>query len=312
MIEEYEFVAASGPRIWAIGGGKGGVGKSVIAANLGASLAAAGARVVLVDADLGGANLHTLLGIPTPKTNLSDFVSGRLKNLADVVSPTTVEKLTLVSGAKALLEMANPKFSQKGKMLRHISALDADHVIIDLGAGSAFNVLDFFLVARRGILVVVPEATSVENAYHFLKAAFFRKLKRAQPRRQIQAAIKQVMAEASPRDLRTPRDLVAKVMAVDQEAGAALVAEASTFNPSLIVNRTEHAEHQRLGKDMSAACLDYFGIRLECLGTLPTDRTVPRSVSRRIPAAVLYGRSPFVNAIRGIAERLASLSWRSS
>jgi len=135
------------PRIWAIGGGKGGVGKSVIATNLAATLSRAGNRVVLVDADLGGANLHTLLGVPNPKTNLSDFISKKVPNLSDVMTPTLVENLWLVSGARALVDMANPNFSQKGKILRHINTLDADHVVLDLGAGSAFNVLDFFLVA---------------------------------------------------------------------------------------------------------------------------------------------------------------------
>ena len=77
------------------------------------------------------------------------------------MAPTPVDDLWLVSGAKALVDMANPNYGQKGKILRHINALQADHVILDLGAGSAFNVLDFFLVARKGILVVVPEPTSI-------------------------------------------------------------------------------------------------------------------------------------------------------
>ena len=70
MNEKQDLNTDQGPRVWAIGGGKGGVGKSVIAVNLAATLAGKGNRVVLVDADLGGANLHTLLGMPNPKANL--------------------------------------------------------------------------------------------------------------------------------------------------------------------------------------------------------------------------------------------------
>jgi len=305
MIEEEETQTPKGPRIWAIGGGKGGVGKSVIAANLAVSIAQAGARVALVDADLGGANLHTLLGIPTPQRNLADFVARRVASLDQVMTSTSTENLWLVSGARALLEMANPNFGQKGKILRHIRALDVDHVFLDLGAGSAFNVLDFFLVARRGILVVVPEATSVENAYHFLKAAFFRKLKRAQPRDRVRAAIDEVMGGNARRTVRTPRDLISKVLALDPEAGASLVAEASTFSPSLIVNRVEKPDHERLGEDMGAACMDYFGIRLECLGSLPWDRLLTRSVAERRPVVELFSQSPFAIGAKKVADRLS-------
>ena len=84
---------------------------------------------------------------------------------------TSVPNLWLVSGNQALLEMANPKHSQKEMLFRHIRGLDVDDVLLDLGAGSAFNVLDFFLLARRGLVVVTPEPTAIENAEHFLKAA---------------------------------------------------------------------------------------------------------------------------------------------
>lgn len=302
MIVEIDSPIPTGPKVWAIGGGKGGVGKSVVTTNLAATLARTGARVAIVDADLGGANLHTMVGVPSPKRNLSDFIGRRVDNLSEIMTPTPVDNLWLISGAKALLETANPNYGQKGKILRHISTLDVDHVFLDLGAGTAFNVLDFFLVARKGVLVVVPEATSVENAYFFIKAAYFRKLKRAQPRTRVRAAIDQVMKGEARRLIRTPRDLMAQVMAIDPEAGAALMEEASTFSPSIIVNRVERSEQARLGEEMGSACRDYFGIQLRCLGVLPFDNLVRRSVEERRPAVDLFPQCTFAGAVRNIAE----------
>jgi len=304
MIESEFDPPIKGPRVWAIGGGKGGVGKSVIAANLATQLARDGSRVALVDGDLGGANLHTLLGMPSPAINLSDFISRRVANLSDIMSPTPIENLWLVSGAKALVETANLNFGQKSKLLRHIKQLDADHVILDLGAGSTFNVLDFFLAARKGVLVVVPEPTSIENAYHFLKATFFRKLKRAQPRDQVQAAVKEIMNGSARKSVRTPRDLISRVWSIDPEVGAALVVEASSFRPALVVNRVTHPSHEKLGHDMVAACRDYFGIRLQLLGSLPADRLVERSVMERKPAAEHYPQIPFVTALNSVVTNL--------
>jgi flagellar biosynthesis protein FlhG len=304
MTEAEREAAAFGPRVWAIGGGKGGVGKSVIAANIAVQLARSGHRVTLVDADLGGANLHTLLGVGSPATNLSDFMSRRVASLSEVMNPTPIANLYLVSGAKALVEAANLNFGQKSKLLRHIAGLDAEHVVLDLGAGSAFNVIDFFLAARKGVLVVVPEPTSVENAYHFLKAAFFRRLKRAEPRDEVRAVVKEVMHAGDRGAVRTPRELISRIWSLNPDIGSALVTEASQFRPALVVNRVAHPAHERLGNDMVTACRDYFGIRLQLLGSLPADRTVERSVAERRPAAEHYRQIPFVTALRQVTENL--------
>lgn len=312
MTEPVPVEPGSAPRVWAIGGGKGGVGKSVIATNIAAELAGPDCRVALVDADLGGANLHTLLGVPSPKANLADFVSRKVSSLGEVMTPTPIDNLWLVSGARALVEMANPNFGQKAKILRHINALKVNHVVLDLGAGTSFNVLDFFLAARKGVLVVVPEPTSVENAYHFLKAAFFRKLKRAQPRAQVKAAIKQVMNGSARNKVKTPRDLISEVWSVDPDVGAALVAEASDFRPGLIVNRTEHPHHEQLGEGMVTACRDYFGIRLQFLGSLPNDKLVVRSVLERKPAAQFFSQIPFVGAVRSVVDNMTYVRPRAS
>ena len=119
-------------RIVSIGGGKGGIGKSLISANLGIELARRGKRVVLVDADLGGANLHTTLGIDLPRRTLSDFIERKVPRIEDVVSATGIPNLGLVSGALDHLDAANPKHAQKMRFLRHVQQMDVDYVVLDL------------------------------------------------------------------------------------------------------------------------------------------------------------------------------------
>ena len=94
-----------------------------------------------------------------------------------MVTPTGIENLGLVSGALDHLDAANPRYAQKMRFLRHVQQMDVDYAILDLGAGTHANVLDFFLVSDHGVLVLVPEPTAVENAYRFVKAAFWRRMR---------------------------------------------------------------------------------------------------------------------------------------
>ena len=299
---------ADAPRVWAIGGGKGGIGKSAIAANLGVILAQRGFRVVLIDADLGGANLHTMLGLAGTGPNLSDFVSRRCEQLRETMVPTRTTGLSLISGNRAPADVANPKYAQKLRLLRHVATLPADHVIMDLGAGSSFNVLDFFLAADHGVLVVVPEATSVENAYHFLKAAFFRKLKWAQPRDRVKAAVTGTMARREELKIRSPRELIRHVVEADPVAGEGLLTEARCFDPALVVNRAQRPQHHQLGVDIGLACEDYFGRRMAFLGTIDEDELLARSVRDRRPAAERYPDSRFVHGLQHVADKLVGVT----
>src|SRR4030067_3534797 len=97
--------------VWHVGGGKGGAGKSVATANIGCALAMMGRRVVLVDADPGGANLHNCFGIGYPASGLddfTDFINGRLSGLDDAAVETGVDGLRLISGAGGVLSIAHP------------------------------------------------------------------------------------------------------------------------------------------------------------------------------------------------------------
>lgn len=290
--------------IIAVGGGKGGCGKSLISANLGVFLASRGERVVLIDADLGGANLHTCLGVPTPKRTLSDFVERRVETLAEVIAPTPIDRLGLVSGALDYLGAANPKHTQKLRLLREIARLPVDHVVIDLGAGTGFNILDFFLIANHGILTVVPEPTSIENAYRFIKAAYYRRLKTAELSWRLKPLVEAAMEERGAQGLRTPAELVQHVEQKDPAAGAKLREELARFQLKLVVNQVRTVEEQRLGPAVSEACRRYFGIDLSHVGNVPYDDAVWQSVRRRRPVIVDRPESEAARAIRRVAATL--------
>ena len=119
-------------QIWSVGGGKGGIGKSILTASLGWQLARMGKRVVLVDADLGGANLHTCLGLPNPEHTLGDFIQRRRDTIEEVLVDTGTPGLRLISGASDFLGAANIKHAQKVRVLNRIKALAAGSVPDDI------------------------------------------------------------------------------------------------------------------------------------------------------------------------------------
>jgi len=295
--------AAGGAHLWAVGGGKGGVGKSVIASNLAIALAAHGARCVVIDADLGGANAHTLLGVKRPARTLSHFLSGEAARLEEVLFPTSVPSVKLVSGARALLDIANLNHMKKLRFIRQLRSLPARHVILDLGAGSSFNVLDFFLVADTRIAVVSPEPTAIENAYHFVKAAFFRALRGAARRSSVRAILEAILADAQ-RRAATPRQLIEYAARQSPEAGEILRAQVESFAPWLIVNQIARPEHWHIGPEMASACRTHLGSELRFAGGIERDERVPECVERQLPVLQIYPGSSFASGLRAVCERL--------
>jgi flagellar biosynthesis protein FlhG len=291
-------------RILSVGGGKGGIGKSLISANLGIALAQRGRRVVLVDADLGGANLHTTLGLDLPRRTLSDFIERRVGRIEEVQSPTGIPNLSLVSGALDQLDAATPKHAQKMRLLRHVQAMDVDYAILDLGAGTHTNVLDFFLVSDHGVLVLVPEPTAVENAYRFVKAAFWRRLRTVAQVFGYDPLLQSVMQGAT---FRSPVELVATVAGRDPEAGATLARQLATFRPRLVVNQTRTAQDADIGQAVVAAWRKYFGLEMDYLGYIAYDDEMWRAVRARRPLLVERPEVAAARAFSSIADRLLDI-----
>jgi flagellar biosynthesis protein FlhG len=296
--------AAVSPRIWTIGGGKGGVGKSLVTSGLAAAMSGMGHRCAVVDCDLGAANLHTLLGASRPRLTLSHFLTGEVASLAEVMVQTSVPNLWLVSGNQALLEMANPKNREKELLLSQIGTLDVDDIFLDLGAGSAHNVLDFFLLARRGLVVVTPEPTAIENAEHFLRAAFYRSLRFIAQRPDVRAVISHLRDEHHKHRVRSAGELIALVKEVDPAAAKPLEETAQAFAPLLIVNQLASVEHRSVGPDLVASCRDRLGISIEFAGAIESDLNVRAAVAQRQPMLQAFPHSRFSKQIEAIVSRL--------
>jgi flagellar biosynthesis protein FlhG len=291
-------------RVVSIGGGKGGIGKSLISANLGIELARRGKRVVLFDADLGGANLHTTLGLDVPKRTLSDFIERKVARIDDVVTPTGIENLGLVSGALDHLDAANPRYAQKMRLLRHVQQMDVDYAILDLGAGTHTNVLDFFLVSDHGVLVLVPEPTAVENAYRFVKAAFWRRMRNVAQVYGYEGLLRAVMEKGT---FRSPVELIETVAERDADAGANLARQLATFRPRLVVNQARTPQDAEIGLAVVAAWRKYFGLEMDYLGYIQYDDAMWRTLRARKPLLVERPDVPAARSFAGMADALLAL-----
>ncbi len=293
-------------KIWAVGGGKGGVGKSLVTANLSICLALMGYKVVAIDLDLGGANLHTCLGVPIPEKTLSDYLSKKVPTLNHLLTPTPITNLSIISGAQDDVGIANLKQIQKNKILSSIVDLDADFIMLDLGAGTSFHTLDFFIAADQGILTALPEPTSIENTYRFIKSVYHRKLKMVEDLLEIGPLIDQAM-NAKIQANATPADLIARVIELNPKMGHKLRMEIARLNPKLVINQVRTQSDIDIGFSMKIICKKYFGINLDYVGYLDYDATVWQSVKKRRPLLMEYPNSSLVSNFDRIIHRLLNI-----
>ena len=307
MKEELNTENKSTPKILAIGGGKGGAGKSVFSTIMAFWLARTGNRTVLMDLDLGGANLHTLLGIKSPDRTLNDFITRRFGELEDICIDTSEKNLRLISGASDVLSLANPHFSQKIKLMTHLSRLDADCVVLDLGAGTSFNVLDFFLIAHKKIVVLTPEPTSIQNAYIFVRNAVYRKLSRLSSKNpSLQALIKIAMDPKNVLKIRTIKELFQFIEESDENnIIEVLKKEIGDIHLGVVTNMVKNEKEENAGRIVQIVAEKYLTIPSTDLGCVSYDNHIRKMVSDMVPLINLDQSSQAFGNVYEIANKLS-------
>ena len=292
-------------RIWALGGGKGGIGKSFLAANLATVAARTGRRVLLVDADLGGANLHTCLGVRSgTRVNLSDYLCERVVDLEKVAVETPVPGLRLILGALEHAGAPETSRDQRDYMIASIRKMPVDLVIFDLASGTGRSTLDFFIETDESFLVTTPEPTALENAYAFLRASFYRRLARAMSTSPVRDLIREAMDRRNERGIRTPRDLLREIDRIDSTETERFREVISQFRPRLLLNQVRSREEIKLGFSIQSVCQKFYGVAVDYTGYISFDDFVWRSVKERRPLVLAYPQSDAALYIRRIVKKM--------
>lgn len=288
------------PAIVAVASGKGGVGKTVVSANLAALLARAGRRVTLLDLDLGGADAHFLFGVFHPARTLTDFVERRVDSLDDVALEVAgFAGLRLIVGTGETMGTANLIHASKQRLIRHARKLDTDVLVVDVGAGAALSVLDFFLMADVPLAVATPDGLSAIDLARFLQLTALRRVAA------VLTPFPELRRELAIRPFATIDDAIALAGAVSAEARLAAAAAVETFHPRLVANRARDGSRlarlrlvQLVGK--------YLGRDFPLLVEIPEDRAVEDSIVSFLPVVEAAPQSGVAIALGELARAVGA------
>ncbi len=292
-----------------IASGKGGVGKTVLTANLGAVLASYGKTVILVDLDLGGANLHTCLGVRNKNPGVGSIIWKKEKRIENLVVPTGVDRLFLVPGDNLLPGTANLDFFTKRRIMKELLELTADYVLVDLAAGSSYNIVDFWLMAPDGVLVTAPEIPAILNAYSFLKTAAFRLLfrsfrKGSEERDRIVDFVVNRVEGQGDTFLAFAEGLARGGPGGPTASGEKALAELGRLRPRVVVNMGGGQDDAVIAQRLREISVRNLGVGMEYVSYIMRDPSVSASISDRTPLAVTAPDSPFARGVRSAAERI--------
>ena len=287
-----------------VASGKGGVGKSLLSANLAIALGQAGKKVILADLDLGASNLHLVIGQNSPKKGIGTFLTGESK-FEEIITPTDYKNVSFIAGDSEIPGLSALKVAQKNSLIKKFHNVDADYLIVDLGAGTHLTILDLFLISPQGIIVTAPTVTATLNGYLFLKNAVFR-LMAATFKKNSKAAdyiAKLRNDSASLQRLYIPK-LIEKISEIDPENGEKFKKRLSQFRPRLIMNMIDEPKDADKAQKIRRSCQQYLGLDVESLGVMYRDSMQDKALSSSLPVTVYKPNSVLAQAIFRIAEKI--------
>lgn len=267
-----------------VASGKGGVGKSLLSANLSIALGQAGKRVILADLDLGAANLHQILGTGIKPKGLGTFLTDSTTKIESVIQDTDYKNLRFLPGDEEIPGLFDLNSGYKRRLFNTLQKLDTDYLVLDLGAGTGHNILDFFLLSGRGIVITSPTLTATMNAYLFIKNAVFRIIETSYSR---DAKGREYLNQLRREGTRLQRIYLPRLLEdlgkKDPDNYGKLIDDLSRFQPMLILNMLEDPKDSNKAGKIRRSCKEYLNVELEHLGIMYKDHLQDIALASRMP-----------------------------
>ena len=306
-------------KIIAIGGAKGGTGKSIFAANLSVFLSQKGYSTIAVDLDLGGANLALYLGEKyILDRTINDYLRKKYVSLEEIIIQSCYGP-GLIGGDSSKLGAANIHYAQKMKLIRAIKSLDADFIVLDLGGDISFNMLDFFLLGDYGLVISTRDSASYIGAYQFIKTALYRKINRLSDHssgdetdidsRLCSILKKCTMANGQPmsQSILSLLDSVAENDPFDIPQVLKMII---SFNPYLIINKTPSILHaNQVANTISDLAKRYLSIKIGCPGYINKYSEIENDLRNNIPLVSQDPDGNMAQALSRIVDNLGIINF---
>jgi len=283
-----------------IASGKGGVGKSIIAANLAIAIANSGYSTVAIDLDLGGSNLYSYLGLDNRYPGIGDYLVTKKGSLSDYLVPTEFDNLKFLAGERRVAFMANIPHAQKIKLIKEIKNIQADYILLDLGAGTTFNTLDYFELSNHGLVISTFEKPSVINTLSFIKNFIYRTLqKEIKKNTKVTHAINELSKNSTEDELLLLSSIIELINEMDPALALKIKQKCNTYQPRIIFNQGEHPDDLAILPPLEKTVKRVLSMDLCFFGYLFYDNHVKLSTSGN---HILLDKYPECIASKGIMQ----------
>ena len=288
-----------------IASGKGGVGKTFVTANLAMALAELGHRTVAVDLDLGGSNLNSFLGLQNRFPGIGDYLNMPKGDLASLLVPTHLPQLKVLPGDGKTPFMANIPYARKVKLLSAIKKLPADYILLDLGAGSSYNTLDFFGIAEKGMIVTSPSPPAILNMLVFLKNFLLRSIGKKFPQNTgVKTLIQRLAARPMSEQMASIEALRREIVTEDPTADKVIAEICNNCRPRVVFNFGEHPDQLQVADQISKSLTSILSIEADYFGFVFYDDAVRLSVFNPATMLAQSREYPAVQSVYQIAKRI--------
>ncbi|MFA6471841.1 MAG: hypothetical protein WCU00_07355, partial [Candidatus Latescibacterota bacterium] len=217
---------------------------------------------------------------------------------------TPSENLRLISGGSDMVGLANIPFQTKMRLQKHLELLEADYILIDLGAGTSFNTLDFFVLSNEGFLITNPEPTAKINAYSFLKSVVYRMIEREFKRGTKIGDFIMQEGRSNKNGSLSISELINRIATIDSASSKTILDILNRFRPKLIMNKLRRYSQEKEGIQLAGLAEKYLGVSMQYIGMVRDDSHVIDSSELMMPFVLQFPGSGASKDIYTIVGKL--------